>query len=156
MLVAIVCIYLVCWGPITTNNLLVSFDLVDNLHTGFLRPIRITFFLLSYINSCTNPIVYAFMSKHFRNSFKHTLFLLCRKHTHLERDSFRPKGTFGDTRSASFHSGLTPSIKCSRSYQSIYDFRDKGATCSESMRTEYLSPTSRVQFGMRQKEIPDN
>ncbi|XP_052271529.1 cholecystokinin receptor type A-like [Dreissena polymorpha] len=76
MLVAIVLIYLVCWGPITTNNMLVSFGFVDDLHTGFLRPMRITFFILSYINSCTNPIVYAFMSKYFRKSFNSSLLAL--------------------------------------------------------------------------------
>ncbi|KAH3849319.1 hypothetical protein DPMN_091718 [Dreissena polymorpha] len=131
MLVAIVLIYLVCWGPITTNNMLVSFGFVDDLHTGFLRPMRITFFILSYINSCTNPIVYAFMSKYFRKSFKQTLLLLCRKQTHMESDRFRPTRTFGDTRSVSFHSGLTASIRHSRSIQTVYDFREKGVNCSD-------------------------
>ncbi|BFZ16623.1 hypothetical protein BsWGS_19662 [Bradybaena similaris] len=35
---------------------------------------RVAFNLMSYINSCVNPIVYAFMSKNFRQSFK---FAIC-------------------------------------------------------------------------------
>lgn len=113
MLVAIVLIYLICWGPITVNNLLVSFGVIDDLHQGFLRPMRITFFLLSYVNSCTNPIVYAFMSRHFRNTFQYTLFLLCRKYT-LTRQN-REFGRFSvDTRTASFHSGQNTPSQSSR------------------------------------------
>ncbi|XP_052268675.1 cholecystokinin receptor type A-like [Dreissena polymorpha] len=156
MLVAIVLIYLVCWGPITTNNMLVSFGLVDDLHTGFLRPMRITFFILSYINSCTNPIVYAFMSKYFRKSFTQTLLLLCRKQTYQECDRFRPTRTFGETRSVSFHSGLTTSIRKSRSFQTVYDFRDKGVNCSDPIQKDYTSPSSRVKFDMRRKLISSN
>ncbi|KAI5697002.1 hypothetical protein M8J76_011013 [Diaphorina citri] len=33
----------------------------------------IAFHLMAYLNSCVNPIVYGFMSKHFRESFKKTL-----------------------------------------------------------------------------------
>jgi len=103
MLVAIVLIYLICWGPITVNNLLVSFNLIDDLHQGFLRPMRMIFFLLSYVNSCTNPIVYAFMSRHFRNTFQYTLFLLCRKYTLVRQN--RKFGRYSvETRTASFHS----------------------------------------------------
>ena len=87
-----------------TNDLLVSFKLLDNLHEGILRPLRITFFLMSYFNSCTNPIVYAFMSRHFRNTFKYTLFLLCRKYTIVHHQKQQAKYSC-ETRSMSFHTG---------------------------------------------------
>lgn len=104
MLVAVVLLFMICWGPIMTNDLLVSFKLLDNLHEGILRPLRITFFLMSYFNSCTNPIVYAFMSRHFRNTFKYTLFLLCRKYTIVAHQKQQAKYSC-ETRSMSFHTG---------------------------------------------------
>ncbi|WAR22847.1 OX2R-like protein [Mya arenaria] len=125
MLVAIVLLYLICWGPITVNNLLVAFGCLDDLHLGFLRPMRIAFFLMSYFNSCTNPIVYAFMSRHFRNTFKHTLFMLCRKHTIIRQTRVRRNHGLGNTRSASFYSGQHTSLRASRTFQTVYDFRDR-------------------------------
>ncbi|XP_053393811.1 allatostatin-A receptor-like [Mercenaria mercenaria] len=127
MLVAIVVLFMVCWGPITVNNLLVAFGYLDDLHQGYLRPMRITFFLLSYFNSCTNPLVYAFMSRHFRNTFKQTLFMLCRRYTILRPQ--RPLTRLStDHRSASFQSGHTTSIQASRTMHTMYDFRNVGGT----------------------------
>ncbi|KAL5016741.1 hypothetical protein ScPMuIL_006330 [Solemya velum] len=72
MLIVVVTVFVICWGPILINNLLVGFNVTPFLHTGVLKPLRKTFFLLCYLNSCMNPIIYAFMSKHFRESFKLT------------------------------------------------------------------------------------
>ena len=109
MLVAVVLIFVICWGPIMINDLLVAFRVLDDLHEGELRPLRITFFLLSYFNSCTNPIVYAFMSRHFRNTFKSTLFLLCRKYPIFQRRSLQTRCSY-ETRSVSFHTGKTQNV----------------------------------------------
>ncbi|GFR66151.1 orexin receptor type 2 [Elysia marginata] len=73
MLVLVVVLFTLCWGPIIVNNVLVAFRVLDDLHYGYLKPMRIAFNLLSYINSCVNPIVYAFMSKNFRQSFRYAL-----------------------------------------------------------------------------------
>ncbi|KAK3761512.1 hypothetical protein RRG08_016656 [Elysia crispata] len=73
MLVLVVVLFILCWGPIIINNVLVAFEVLHKLHYGYLKPMRITFNLLSYINSCVNPIVYAFMSKNFRQSFRYAL-----------------------------------------------------------------------------------
>ncbi|KAK3091317.1 hypothetical protein FSP39_018886 [Pinctada imbricata] len=78
MLFAIVVLFILCWGPIMTNNLLVAFEIIDNLHMGYLKPIRQAFFVLSYFNSCINPVVYGFMSKNFRKAFLSTLGFVCR------------------------------------------------------------------------------
>ncbi|CAG5131793.1 unnamed protein product, partial [Candidula unifasciata] len=74
MLVVVVILFAVCWGPILINNLLVAYGTLHNLNYGYLKPMRAAFSLLCYINSCVNPIVYAFMSKNFRQSFK---FAIC-------------------------------------------------------------------------------
>ncbi|XP_055884322.1 QRFP-like peptide receptor [Biomphalaria glabrata] len=76
MLVFVVFLFAVCWGPIMMNNVLVSFDILHRLNHGFLKPMRQLFWLMAYVNSCLNPIVYGFMSKNFRESFRNT-FRLC-------------------------------------------------------------------------------
>ncbi|XP_061175057.1 QRFP-like peptide receptor isoform X2 [Saccostrea echinata] len=73
MLMVIVVLFAICWGPILLNNLLVAFKVIDNLHTGILKPMRMAFHLMSYANSCVNPIVYGIMSKNFQDSLKSVL-----------------------------------------------------------------------------------
>ena len=70
ILMMIVGIFFVCWAPLTINNLLLAFDLVERLNVGVHWYLRIVFHLLAYANSCVNPIVYCFMSKKFREAFK--------------------------------------------------------------------------------------
>ena len=66
MLVAIILLFALCWGPFLIDNTLVSFDLVNRYHYGYLKPLRQSFAIMTYANSCVNPIVYAFMSRNFR------------------------------------------------------------------------------------------
>lgn len=70
ILMSIVGIFFICWAPITINNTLIAFSAVPREAHGYHWYIRIGFHLLSYINSCINPIVYGFMSKRFREGFK--------------------------------------------------------------------------------------
>ena len=74
MLVIVIILFALCWGPTLIDNVLVSFEAVDRYHYGHLKHIRMAFVLMSYFNSCVNPIVYAFMSKNFRESFKHAIY----------------------------------------------------------------------------------
>lgn len=69
MLVAVVCLFVLCWTPLLVSNVLTSFGYLDYLHHGYLKPLRTAFHLLAYANSCVNPIVYGFMSRTFRDSF---------------------------------------------------------------------------------------
>ncbi|XP_076346394.1 QRFP-like peptide receptor [Tachypleus tridentatus] len=73
MLVAVVLLFIVCWAPILITNAMTAFGYLHHLNYGFLKPLRTTFHLLSYFNSCINPCVYGFMSQNFRNSFKSAL-----------------------------------------------------------------------------------
>lgn len=77
MLVVVVFLFVLCWAPILINNVLVGFNILPLLHYGSLKPMRMTFHLLSYFNSCINPVVYSFMSRNFRESFKQTFRNLC-------------------------------------------------------------------------------
>lgn len=105
MLVAIVLLFLLCWGPIMCNNLLVALGFLDDLHMGYLKHMRQSFLALSYFNSCVNPVVYGFMSKNFRNSFRNTLALVCGSQTLMTiNDNGVVRYSF-QTRSTSFISG---------------------------------------------------
>lgn len=73
MLIVIVLFFFLCWGPILLNNLLVALNVLDKLNIGFLKPMRMAFHLLSYSNSCVNPIVYGIMSHNFRDRLRRTL-----------------------------------------------------------------------------------
>lgn len=72
MLVAIVTLFAICWTPSLLDNVLVVFELIDKYHRGPIRYARQAFALMSYANSCINPVVYAFMSKNFRSGFRKT------------------------------------------------------------------------------------
>ncbi|KAM4615790.1 KISS1 receptor b [Polymixia lowei] len=67
MVVAMVALFLLCWGPIQVCILLHAFGL-----RGYtLYKLRIWGHCMSYSNSSVNPLVYAFMGNNFRKAFKH-------------------------------------------------------------------------------------
>ena len=69
MLVLVIVLFALCWGPMLVDNVLTAFSVTRRQSQGHLRYLRLTFSLLAYFNSCVNPVVYAFMSKNFRQSF---------------------------------------------------------------------------------------
>ncbi|XP_035698546.1 cholecystokinin receptor-like [Branchiostoma floridae] len=72
MLLVVMAVFVSCWGPLLIRHTLVTFDLLDE-HTQLMYALRITFHLLSYLNSCANPVCYAFMSRSFRISFRQAI-----------------------------------------------------------------------------------
>ncbi|XP_066258859.1 QRFP-like peptide receptor [Euwallacea similis] len=70
MLVTVVILFAVCWTPILIDNILTAYKVLDEQRIGFTKYMLSTFHLMSYFNSCINPIIYGFMSKTFRESFK--------------------------------------------------------------------------------------
>ena len=73
MLVLVIILFALCWGPLLIDNVLIAFGVLDKLNYGYLKYMRQAFSLMAYANSCVNPIVYAFMSRNFRESFIHSL-----------------------------------------------------------------------------------
>ena len=73
MLVAVIVLFTICWAPSLIDNVLVAFGVVGKLNYDYLKHLRQAFALMSYFNSCVNPVVYAFMSKNFRATFKYAL-----------------------------------------------------------------------------------
>ena len=85
MLMVVVILFTACWTPILVNNVLVAFKIIDYLNMGDLKPMRITFHLMSYANSCLNPFVYAFMSKNFCEGFKHAIYACVRGKRYIRK-----------------------------------------------------------------------
>ena len=85
MLIVVVVLFAACWTPILVNNVLVAFKIIDYLNMGDLKPMRITFHLMSYANSCLNPFVYAFMSKNFCEGFKHAIYACVRGKRYIRK-----------------------------------------------------------------------
>lgn len=73
MLIVVVIIFVLCWSPILILNVLIAFSLAPILNYGHWKAIKTAFHLFSYANSCVNPIIYGFMSRNFRASFKAAL-----------------------------------------------------------------------------------
>lgn len=73
MLIVVVIVFVLCWTPILIFNVLKAFSIIPALNYGAVKPIKTTFHLFSYANSCVNPIIYGFMSRNFRASFKAAL-----------------------------------------------------------------------------------
>jgi len=73
MLIVVVAIFVLCWAPILIINVLTAFIIIPILNYGNMKAIKTAFHLFSYANSCVNPIIYGFMSRSFRASFKAAL-----------------------------------------------------------------------------------
>ncbi|XP_066597549.1 QRFP-like peptide receptor [Prorops nasuta] len=69
MLVAVVVLFAICWSPLLIDNVLTAYGVIPRLRSGTSKHLNTAFQLMAYFNSCINPIVYGFMSKHFRESF---------------------------------------------------------------------------------------
>lgn len=73
MLIVVVVIFIICWTPILVINVLIAFGIIPKLNYGYMKAIKTAFHLFSYSNSCANPIIYGFMSRNFRASYKAAL-----------------------------------------------------------------------------------
>ncbi|KAH8034976.1 hypothetical protein HPB51_003817 [Rhipicephalus microplus] len=94
MLILVVCLFVLCWAPILILNVLTAFGGVATLNYSYLKPLRTCFHLLSYLNSCVNPLVYGFMSRSFRVSFRDALFGCLRQRSAPQRGTtFRTSRT---------------------------------------------------------------
>ena len=116
MLCTVVILYTICWGPTLADDLLVGLEVIC-LQTymsespAVLKQMRMIFAIMAYANSCLNPLVYGFMSKHFRNTFKAAC---C--HCQDERELLRTKTTTNFRLSNAFNDrstrpSLTPDVK---------------------------------------------
>ncbi|XP_022250238.1 cholecystokinin receptor type A-like, partial [Limulus polyphemus] len=76
MLIIVVFLFLVCWGPRLVLEICIIYGVEHFNH--WIYTARIIFFLLPFVHSCLNPIVYCFMSTKFRRRMIRSLELWCR------------------------------------------------------------------------------
>ncbi|KAK2528552.1 Galr2, partial [Columba guinea] len=77
MIIIVAVLFCLCWLPHHLVILCVWFGYFPLNHATYV--LRILSHLISYANSCVNPIVYALVSKHFRKGFKQIFICLLRK-----------------------------------------------------------------------------
>nr|XP_006816598.1 PREDICTED: neuropeptides B/W receptor type 1-like [Saccoglossus kowalevskii] len=78
MLVVVVALFMTCWGPVIWLTFVTEFGIIERF--SLTRTIlAISFNLLSYLNSCMNPICYAFVSRTFRECFFWACRTCCRR-----------------------------------------------------------------------------
>ncbi|XP_070562264.1 cholecystokinin receptor-like [Ptychodera flava] len=68
MLMVAVCLFMICWGPLLWLKFAIEFGFMVR-YSPTKTYLSISFNLLSYLNSCMNPICYAFISRTFRECF---------------------------------------------------------------------------------------
>ena len=117
MLVLVIILFALCWGPLLIDNVLVAFGILDKYHYGYLKYMRQAFSLMAYANSCVNPIVYAFMSRNFRDSFINSLCSCVKGESYRRRHQFLRQMSGADTRMTSVtyncrNSTLTQLAEC--------------------------------------------
>jgi hypothetical protein len=98
MLVLVIILFALCWGPLLIDNVLVAFGVLEYLNYGYLKYMRQAFSLMAYANSCVNPIVYAFMSRNFRESFVNSLCACVKGESYRRRHQFLRQVSGADTR----------------------------------------------------------
>ena len=77
LIIVVVVVFVVCWAPIHIVFLLQFFVLQD-IGDNFIC-IRVFCNCLAYMNSCINPLLYAFFSESFRQNFKNLCSIICFK-----------------------------------------------------------------------------
>ncbi|XP_059413368.1 somatostatin receptor type 5-like [Carassius carassius] len=71
MVVIIVVVFALCWLPFFFLNI---FNLISTLpENGLVSGIYFLTVILTYVNSCANPLLYGFLSDNFKRSFKQVL-----------------------------------------------------------------------------------
>ncbi|XP_064638078.1 galanin receptor 2a-like [Lineus longissimus] len=73
MVIVLVAIFLMCWFPFHLTYMWISFSYDTWERTYAFFYLRVFARVLSYANSCLNPIIYAFMSQNFRRGFQKAL-----------------------------------------------------------------------------------
>jgi|GEM_PF-6596754 len=67
MLIFVVILFFICWGPRLVMEVLQKYHLVP--FNNSMYRMRMTFNILTFIHACVNPFIYCFMSKNFRVRF---------------------------------------------------------------------------------------
>ncbi|KAK3091513.1 hypothetical protein FSP39_020382 [Pinctada imbricata] len=111
MICIVVIVFAICWLPIDLILLIQSFTSFEP--TKATTAILITANCMAYINSCINPILYGFLSKNFRKSYRNLLCCFARRSSKVrfEMRNFRSltmHDRFNSTASTRLDRNVTP------------------------------------------------
>ncbi|XP_036004082.1 somatostatin receptor type 5-like [Fundulus heteroclitus] len=92
MVVIIVVVFILCWLPFFTANIVNLFHVIpeDKITTA----VYFSLVILTYVNSCANPVLYGFLSDNFKQSFRKVLCF------YKENGATEPVGTRQNTEKA--------------------------------------------------------
>ena len=142
MLVTVILLFVICWGPLLIDNVLKAVGHVETLNYDHLKPMRQAFAVMAYCNSCVNPIVYAFMSRNFRESFKQTICVCASGDRHKNRRSARQ--TSFTTRTSTVSMSRGASVK----YELCPDPNEAAAQAGTQTKKQLVQyvPETEVEF----------
>ena len=134
MLMVIVLLYAVCWGPVLIVNIFVRFRVLNEYHVSVTYASMVCH-ILAFINSTVNPIVYGFMSRNFRRTVVSALkSCWCggdKSHGGLGR------GAYNSSNSRYYSTGTCNSVAAPTS-TSLYVKRDHASSGQQAMEmTQY-------------------
>ncbi|KAK2141857.1 hypothetical protein LSH36_1031g00010 [Paralvinella palmiformis] len=108
MLLMIIVVFFLCWGPKLVLNVMKRHEL-KILHLDPAFYVSLVINLLPYIHSCINPIIYSFMSNNFRRSLRTGCRACSRWERHRSFGGHPNRAEFDmDTRSVNGHSMYSP------------------------------------------------
>ena len=79
LVIVVVVVFSVCWLPSHVTWLWINFYPSTWKQTYLFYYLKISSHVLSYANSCMNPVIYAFLSTQFRKGFNRALHMKCRE-----------------------------------------------------------------------------
>lgn len=71
MVVIIVLVFVICWLPFFTTNIVNLIYIIPESKST--ATVYFSMVILTYVNSCANPILYGFLSDNFKQSFQKVL-----------------------------------------------------------------------------------
>jgi hypothetical protein len=96
LVVVVVIIFAACWLPLHVAFVLQFYGSESVSETIEFNAVKIAATCLAYMNSCVNPILYAFLSDNFRKSFRRLVYpvaVVCLRWSPVPPASFGPSGT---------------------------------------------------------------
>ena len=79
MVTAVIVTFAACWLPTHVAFLVEAFASIDEYYRVEMVAFQIVATCLAYVNSCLNPVIYAFLSENFRQSFRELVFVAGRR-----------------------------------------------------------------------------
>ncbi|XP_072018990.1 QRFP-like peptide receptor [Amphiura filiformis] len=135
MLMVVVLLYAICWGPLLLVSIFIRFNLLDQ-YSNEVFYASIFCHILAFANCTVNPIVYGFMSRNFRKTVITAFKNCCGSGSNLQRN------TYNSTCNSRYYSTTCNSVTQT---QTIYVKREPNPNSQTIEMTQYTKiPTNDV------------